>query len=438
VQVPNQQNARRCVRKKCLVLLVLGCLVLGVAYATGENEGTGTQYIRMYYPVGVAGPLSKLMEDMVADFNKSQDGIKVESVFAGGYAEVLEKTRTAFLAGNPPELAVLDGPTLLDMLTVKAIIPLDEYIKAEGPGYMDSFTPGFFEIAKNGGKIWSIPWQRSTPLFYYNKDFFREAGLDQNKPPATWDEVIAMSQKLVVRDTQGKVKRWGIEIPVNWWLLKPFILQAGGTVDSEDGKKLAIDTPEMREALGYMKKLADLGVMPAVKQWAESGSDFAAGATAMLYNSTGALTFIADSTKFDFGTAFLPRHKKQVVIEGGGNFFIVKTNTEKQIAAWKFINWMVKPENTARWSIGSGYIPVRKAAFEVPIYKEYTAQRPQAMVAYRQLMEVEVQRNMMLYNDNAANKTMISLIEKVMSGADMEKSIKEAQAEANQNLKDFN
>ena len=99
-------------KRIALVLLVVTLLVTGVWAGGKQEEEEGTVYLRMYYPVGVAGSLAKLMDEMVADFNKSQNDVYVESIFAGGYREAMEKAQTAFMAGKPPELAVLDAPAL--------------------------------------------------------------------------------------------------------------------------------------------------------------------------------------------------------------------------------------------------------------------------------------------------------------------------------------
>jgi hypothetical protein len=101
----------------------------------------------MYYPVGVAGSLAQLMDGMIEEFNKTQNEVYVESIFAGGYMEAMDKAQTAFLAGNPPELAVLDAPNLLTLMDIDAVVPLDEYIAKEGgEAYIANFLEGFMKV----------------------------------------------------------------------------------------------------------------------------------------------------------------------------------------------------------------------------------------------------------------------------------------------------
>ena len=114
-----------------------------------------------------------------------------------------------------------------------------------------------------------------------------------------------------------------------------------------------------------------------------------------------------------------------------------KTDERDEKAAWELIKWMTRPENTAKWSIGSGYIPVRKEAFKLPDYKAYTDKWPQALVAYHQLMETDVERNMMTHRMQEIYDMLNVLDEKIRGSADlsvMEPALKDAQAKADKML----
>ena len=118
----------------------------------------------------------------------------------------------------------------------------------------------------------------------------------------------------------------------------------------------------------------------------DSTPDFVAQRTAMLYHSTGILTFLKNSAKFDFGVAFMPRNTTFGAEVGGGNLAIArKISKERQEAAWKLIAWMTSAENAAHWSTASGYIATRKSAYDVPAMKEFVAKDPRYLVARDQL-----------------------------------------------------
>lgn len=422
-----------------LMLISIALLVLAsVAWAGGESEETesGVVYLRFYYPVGVAGDHARIMESMVRDFNSSHDDIIVEAIFSGGYRETMERAQTAFLSGNAPEVAVLDAPALLDLREMGAIVSLDEYIEAEGgESFISNYLEGFMKIAQLEGETWSIPFQRSTPLFYYNKDHFRAAGLDPEDPPETWAEVGEYAEALAAEFDNSS--QWQIQVPINFWLLKPLVLQAGGVFESEDGRSLSIDTPEMREAFNYLLNLVNQGYMAPIRQWAPSVSDFIAGNVSMLYNSTGSLGHIQRSADFEVGTGFLPMHEREVVIEGGGNFFIFNTDERKQQAAWEFVTWMTNPENAARWSIESGYVAVRKDAYTLPVYEEHVANHPNAITAFNQLQSVDVERNFMAYQQAQLAELLNEMKEDILGGANLDATLREAQARADEILARF-
>ncbi|OGB95500.1 MAG: hypothetical protein A3H39_00775 [candidate division NC10 bacterium RIFCSPLOWO2_02_FULL_66_22] len=127
-------------------------------------------------------------------------------------------------------------------------------------------------------------------------------------------------------------------------------------------------------------------VGPPHSTWGSTPPDFVAQRTAMLYHSTGILTFLRTSAKFDFGVAFMPKSKTFGAEVGGGNLAISrKIPKERQDAAWKFIEWMTSTENAAQWSLASGYVATRKSAYEVPAMKEFLAKDSRYLVARDQL-----------------------------------------------------
>ncbi len=300
----------------------------------------------------------------------------------------MQKTVAALQAGSPPDLAVHLAVDLVTLRDMDAVVPLDEFVQREGGDkYLADFFPAFLSDLRSEGKIWAIPFQRSTPILYYNKDLFRKAGLDPNKPPTTWEELQAAAQKATLKNAQGQVTSWGLTIPDDIWLAMCFIYQNGGRVSSADFKKAYLGEKPTIEAVQFWTDLANkYKVMPRHRTFPISVQDFAAGNTAMLIHSTGNLRFVSDSAKFEWGTAFLPTHKKRAVAIGGAGFYIFKkASKEKQEAAWQFIKFATSPEMQARWNIGSGYIATRKSSFELPIMKEYTAKLPQALVARDQI-----------------------------------------------------
>lgn len=344
-------------------------------------------YLRFYFPVGVAGAIAPKMEALVDKFNEEYPNIEVEPIFAGGYVQCFQKAMTANAAGNPPDVALVSDPDVWSLVDANAITPLDDFIAAEGGDeYLADFHETFVTDVTFGDHYWGMPFQKSTPIFYWNKDIFKEVGLDPETPPETWDDLLEYAQKLVVKDASGNVTRYGVEIPIDTWLLAAFGYQNGMTAIG-NGTEVYIDTPEMVGALEFMSSLAnEYNVMPQKRLFSDSSADFVAGQTAMLYNSTGSLTFIRESADFEFGAAFHPYNVQRGVPTGGGPLVIFENiPDENKAAAWEFVKWMTSPEVSAQWMLDTGYIAVRKSALEVPELAEYVAGFPQALVAIEQL-----------------------------------------------------
>src|SRR5579883_2302086 len=190
-------------------------LALAVPLAVARPAGAVVD-LKFYYPVGVSGPLAKVMDEMVADFNRIHPGIHVTPVFAGGYYETMTKTQTAVLGGTPPDVAVLLSTDLFTLLDLHAIIPLDRFIQeAGGERFRKDFFEAFSLNSRVGDTTYSIPFQRSTIVLYYNQDAFEKAGLPAARPPRTWTELVQDAEKLTVRDAAGNVTRWGVGIPTS-------------------------------------------------------------------------------------------------------------------------------------------------------------------------------------------------------------------------------
>jgi len=375
-----------------LVRWSLTLVLLAVLSLTGSGDAPAqAKLIRLtfYYPVGVAGPLAKVIGDMTDQFNKSHPGMEVVPVYSGDYDPTLQKVQTAVMAGNPPDVLIVEISELHTLLAMNAILPLDDYVKkAEGGKYWDDFFPAFRENSVVRGKIWWIPFQRSTPVLYWNKEAFRKAGLDPEKPPKTWDELKDYAKKLMIREG-NEVRQWGVTISGGWhdWLFEAFVRQNGGWLINPDGNQANFNSKEAVEALEFWVDLLNREkVGPPHSTWASTPPDFVAGRTAMLYHSTGILTFLKNSAKFDFGVAFMPGKKSYGAEVGGGNMAIArKIPKERQDAAWKFIEWMTSAENAAKWSIASGYVATRVSSYDLPEMKAHVEKNPQYLVARDQL-----------------------------------------------------
>ncbi len=367
--------------------LLAGALALGFASGAWAKVE-----LTMYYPVAVGGPLTKVVDGLVADFMKENPDIEVKAVYAGNYNDARIKALAALRAGQPAQLSVMFSIDIYELIEQDAIIAFDDIVETdEERAWLNKFYPALMENGKTGGKTWGIPFQRSTIVMYYNKDAFRDAGLDPDKPPATWDELAAMGKKLVKKDASGQVQRWGVMIPSTgypYWMFGALTMQNDQVLMNREGNQTYFDAPGAVGALEYWLDLGKThGVMPeGTIEWATLRQNFLEQNTAIMWHSTGNLTVVKKKAGFDFGVAMLPASKRRGTPTGGGNFYIFKKTTpEERTAALKLIRFLTQPERTAEWSMKTGYLGTRPDAYETQALKDYVMKFPPAAVARDQL-----------------------------------------------------
>ena len=364
---------------------------LAAALALGA-PGSRAQEVTFYYPIAVGGPIPKIIDQMAEDFAKDNPGMKVKPVYTGSYQDTITKTLTALKGGEPPHLAILLSTDMFTLIDEDAIVPFDEVASApEDKAWIAGFYPGFMENSQTGGKTWGIPFQRSTIVQYWNKELFKEAGLDPEKPPATWNDLVEMGKKLTKKDSGGNVTQWGVSIPSSgfpYWLFQALTTQNDARLMNAAGNEVYFDKPGVIEALQFWVDLSRKHQVhpPGIVEWGTTPQDFFQRKVAVIWTTTGNLTNIKANAKFEFGVAMMPKGKQVGSPTGGGNFYLFKkANAGERAVAVRFAKWATQPERAAQWGIDTGYVAVTPAAFETQRMKSYVASFAPAAVARDQL-----------------------------------------------------
>ncbi len=424
-------------RNTFLRSLMAGTLLLGGAlHAQAQTE------VQFYYPVAVGGPIAKIIDGFAADFMKAHPSIKVTPIYAGTYQETIVKALTAHKSGTPPVTSVLLSTDMFTLIDEDAIQPFDGFVKsADDKAWLAGFYPAFMLNSRSGGKTWGIPFQRSTVVMYWNKELFKEAGLDPNKPPTTWAELKAMAGKLTKKDAAGKVTQYGVQIPSSgfpYWLFQTLTTTNGAILANDTGTAVKFDDPAVIEALQFWVDLGKAGVHPqGVVEWGTTPKDFFEKKAAIIYTTTGNLTNIRKNAGFDFGVAMIPGNKRKGSPTGGGNFYLFKKSTPaQQQAAFEFIRWITAPERAAQWSIDTGYVATSPAAYKTPALQKYGSEFPPALVARDQL-PVSV-AEFSTHDNQRVTKALNDGLQAALTGAKSpEQAMKDAQREADRLLRGY-
>lgn len=413
----------------------------GETAGEAEEEMAGPVIIQVYYPVAVDAPVTEILNGYKEAFEAENPNIIVEPVFSGGYADVQTAIQTIIDGGGePPALAVMLATALYDLINADTIVPLDEYIAAmeDGEAYLNDFEPAFLTNSRYDGQLWSIPFQRSAVVLYYNVDMFAEAGLE---PPTSWESWANAAQQLTVQE--GDVTNWGLHFSSDWpyWLFQPLAIGNGQNIFIDDCH-VAFDDPAVVEAVQFYIDLSQkYGAMPPGVQatWPSDPPDFASGATAMIAHSSGSINGILEQADFEVGVMPYPGKEEGTYasVPGGGNLYILKgAPQEQRDAAWKFVEFLTSPELVADYSINTGYVVYRQAALETEAMKAHVEQVPQSLAALEALQYGEAE--LAIQNLGEVRTIFHDYIQKAFNGEmPAEEAMAAAQAEAEEALQPF-
>jgi sn-glycerol 3-phosphate transport system substrate-binding protein len=418
-------------------------LAAGLALSFVQGASAADVNLQFFFPVAVGGKAANTIDSLTSDYVSQTPGVKIDAVYAGSYQDTITKVLTAVKGGNPPQLSVILSVDMFTLIEEEAIVSIEElFTTDEERTWLEGFYPAFMENSQTGGKTYGVPFQRSTPVLYWNKDAFKEAGLDPDTPPATWDEMVSFGKKLTKTDATGNVSQWGVRIPSSgfpYWLFQGLTTQNDAFVMNSDGNETYFDNPAVIEALQYLVDLSTKHkvMAPGIIEWGTTPKAFFERETAMMWTTTGNLTNVRANAPFDFGVAMLPANKRRGAPTGGGNFYIFSDSSDAQKkASLDFIRWITAPEQAARWTIATGYVAPRPDAWETPAMKAYVKDFPPALVARNQLefataelSTYQNQRITTIFNDG--------LEAAIIGKMTPEEAMKAAQKKADRILKDY-
>jgi len=424
-------------------MITLAAVAVALILSASSALAQKVVELTLYYPVAVGGPVTKTIDQMAASFEKDNPGIRIKPVYSGTYQDSIVKALTAYKSGQPPHLAVLLSTDMFTLIDEDAIVPISSLANsADDRKWLDGFYKSFMLNSRIGDKTWGAPFQRSTIVLYWNKNLFKEAGLDPEKGPANWDEMVAFARKLTKTEASGNVAQWGLKIPSSgfpYWLFQGLTTPNDVVLMNEAGTETYFDKPAVVEALQFWVDLsARHKVMPGgVIEWGTTPKDFLEKKVAMIWTTTGNLTNIRANARFPFGVTMLPAKKHRGSPTGGGNFYVFKkTSPEEQKAALRFIKWATAPARAAQWSIATGYVAVSAAAWDTPEMKKYAREVPAATVARDQLQYSVAELS--THDNQRVTKALNDGLQAALTGAKTpEQAMRDSQREAQRILRAY-
>ncbi|MEP6650451.1 MAG: extracellular solute-binding protein [Lapillicoccus sp.] len=349
-----------------------------------QLKGTTIQIARFFgdctADVGTSTDLTKAVgecptiQTLTNKFNaENKWGIKVERLGGAAWDSYYDALNAAFAGGNPPDVAIMHGSSLVDYGKRGLLVPLDDLLPIAKTDVTDA-VPAAQTAIKYKDKIYAVPFDVHAALAHLNVDLFTQAGLvnadGTPKMPKTADEMLTDAKTL--KDKTGKnylaVPRSGDNLGSH--LVNSLIMQQGSSVLSTDLTKGNLDTPEAKKAVEFENAMVTGGFMDGKQTYDAAGQSFLKADVAMLFNGTWVVDTYNKDAKFKYEATNFPTLYAQPAVWADSHTWTIPVHKDadpvKERAALEFINYLY--QNDAAWALGTGHISSRTSVLKSSAY----------------------------------------------------------------------
>lgn len=416
----------------------------------GDDQGNDDRKTVVFWHSFVSSTVPAL-NSLIEEFERTHPHIDVDAQYIPTGDALVQKLITSIQSRTAPDISWLHAHFMEDLVQADAIYKMDEFIN--GPNGisqedLDDIYPALLQYASWRGTLYSMPMEATNLALLYNKDMFREAGLDPERPPQNWEELRDYARKLTFdNDGDGKNEQTGMFLPVypaagplnGWmvWQFHPYLWQAGGYKIDLEQTHVMYNEEAGVQALSLWKDMyheLDLDVFTSDYDVA-----FASKNLAMAMDGPWNLPRYNDILEgMDWAFAPLPAGPEKEATIVGGEYLAIFKQSEHPDAAWEFIKWIIEPETQAKWAMESGYLPIRKAVKDVPEFQKYLEEHPNFKVFVDQMDYGQAERPID-YGGMKIMRHMAEAIEKATVGnQDVKTALDEAAKQSNQILDEAN
>lgn len=408
------------------------------------SEVDGTT-ISLWHSMG--GVNGQAIDTLVQKFNDENEyGITVEAEYQGSYDDALNKLKSAQIGNMGADLVQVYEIGTRFMIESGWIVPMQSMVNADeyDTSVLEPNLAAYYTI---NDMLYSMPFNSSTPLMYYNKDMFDAAGITEI--PDSLEAIAQIGDKLLDSGAQEVMS-----LGIYGWFFEQFIGKQGleyannGNGRTEAATAVAFDeNGAAANILNEWKNLYDLGYAPNVGKGGDAGlADFSAGKSAITLGSTASLKQILQDVdgKFEVGTAYFPKVKSTDeggVSIGGASLWALDNNDPKKLrATWEFVKFLISPESQAFWNAETGYFPVNIDAHDEDVFKENIEKYPQFETAIDQLHDSAPQyAGALLSVFSEARAIVESEIESMLNGNEtVDEAVDSMASQINDAIEEYN
>ena len=370
-------------RLKTLVSLLL----LGASTLASAKE-------KIIFWHAMGGNFQPTLNKIVEEYNKSQDKVEVEALYQGSYQEALNKFKSVQGTDKAPALIQLNEISTEYMYNSGAITPMQEFVKKDNYDLtkLEDTLINYYTI---NGTLYSMPFNSSASILLYNKDAFKEVGLDPEKAPKSYKELAEAAKKL----TKG-TERYGFAMIMDAWFIEQLLANENTLyVNEENGRAgksptaVAYNGEKIKTIFNWLNDMyRDNTATSYGKEYQNTRAAFLSGKVSMYIDSSAGIQQLTELANFEIGSAYVPSENGEFtgVPIGGASLWITNSVTdEKQSAAWDFVKYAVSKESQALWASSTGYYSVNKEAYDLDLLKKDLEKTPQKLVAVNEIKDTQ-------------------------------------------------
>lgn len=361
------------------LVAAIGLIASLSAIAVGAAPAARAEPVKLTFWHYWDGKNGEVIQQLVDRYNSEHPDVQIQSIFIG-FNDLLPKLQAAAAGGEVPDIAAGDLIWMPKLARSGALVPLDDYLASSGVS-LDDVYPALLNVGRYDGKLYSLPVSTNNLELFYNKDLFRKAGLDPEKPPATWDELRQMAATCANPD-EGIA---GMELFTEpgeglTWQFQVYLWQAGGEFLSPDLTKAAFNSPAGQKALQFWVDLIHTDKSAPLAPWGQFGQ----GKACMVMDGSWMVGIWSADPPFDFGTATMPYpvDGQRATNMGGEQLVIFQTTAERQQAAFDFMTWLTSTDIQIEWDKLTGFMPIRESVASSPDYLSYVREKEPRLLPF--------------------------------------------------------
>ncbi|MFD2617227.1 ABC transporter substrate-binding protein [Terrilactibacillus laevilacticus] len=426
------------------VFLLMSSVLLSACSGLSHADDNRIQIVFWH---SMAGPPLEALNKIVNDFNQSQDEIYVKPEYQGSYEESLAKFRRVGGTDNAPNIYQAQDIGSKYMIESGDIVPVQQLMDEEHYN-MNQLERNIRNYYTVNGKLYSMPFNSSTPVVLYNADAFKKAGLDPNKPPETYSQFREAAKKL----TQANKGMKGFSFLNYPWFFEELLAVQGGEYINQNNGRTGLATKatfNSQKGLNIFKWLREMQKDGTLANYGTSGDNESSGfltqKVGMFMSSSASMAEMFKNAPFKVGVAYIPRPdniERQGVVIGGASLWLSKGKSAKEEkAAFAFMKYMASPKSQADWHIHTGYFPINPGAYKEPIIIKNYKKTPQFKVAVNQFHDTKstyATRGPMMTLMPQSRVIMSRAIDDLYQGKNLQQSLDTAADHVNEAIAQMN